>query len=186
MVANGIFGALCRVAARVPAVVPPVNRLAMRLQGPRTYTDSSYRVFTSRRRVRFRESEWAVPRADVPEVLRELDRTIRRRDWRVSFPVQVRVAAPDDRWLSTAYGRETGYVAVHRYVREPYEDYFAAVADIVGTEGRPHWGKLHGLDAAALAPRYPRFADAVALREELDPGRRFANAYTDRVLGRPG
>lgn len=102
----------------------------------------------------------------------------------------MRVAAPDDRWLSTAYGRETGYLAAHRYVREPWHDFVAAVAEVVehvaGGEGRPHWGKLHPLDAAALAPRYPRFADAVRLRAELDPEGRFANPYTDRVLGPAG
>lgn len=190
LVANRLHGAYCRVGARVPALVPTVNRLAMRIQGRREYTDSSYRVFASTRRVRFHETEWAVPRAAVPDVLRELDATIRRRGWRVSFPVEVRVAAPDDRWLSTAYGRETGYVAAHRYVREPWEDFVAAVADVVddvaGGAGRPHWGKLHPLDAAALAPRYPRFADAARLRAEVDPEGRFANAYVDRVLPRPG
>ena len=147
---------------------------------------SCCRVFTSARRVRFHETEWAMPREAVPAVLRELAATIERRGWRISFPVEVRVAAPDDRWLSTGYGRETGYVAAHRYVSEPYADYFAPVAGIVdavtGGAGRPHWGKLHDLDAAALAARYPRFAEAVALRDRLDPERRFANAYLDRVL----
>ena len=186
LVANGLFGAGCRLATRVPAVVPPINGLATRLLGHRDYTDASYRVFTSARRVRFHETEWAMPREAVPAVLRELAATIERRGWRISFPVEVRVAAADDRWLSTGYGRETGYVAAHRYVREPYADYFATVAGIVdavtGGAGRPHWGKLHDLDAAALAARYPRFAEAVALRDRLDPERRFANAYLDRVL----
>ena len=187
LLSNAVFGALCRTGTRVPAIVPPANRVATRLLGSRTYTDAAHKVFAARRRVRFHETEWAMPRAAVPEVLRELDRTIERRGWRVSFPVEVRVAAGDDRWLSTAYGRETGYVAAHRYVREPYADYVAAVSDIVtavaGTDARPHWGKLHTLTAADLAPRYPRFADATALRDRLDPQRRFANPYTDRVLG---
>lgn len=186
LLANVAFGAVCRAGLRAPRIVPPVNRLATRLLGSRTYTDRSDRVFTARRRVRFHESEWAVPRAAVPDVLRELDAVIERRGWRISFPIEVRVAAPDDRWLSTAYGRETAYVAAHRYVREPYADYFTALADIVGSEGRPHWGKVHALTAAELAPRYPCFDRAVALRDRLDPGRRFANAYTDKVLGRPG
>ena len=56
--------------------------------------------------------------------------------------------------------------------------------DAVG--GRPHWGKLHGLDAARLAPRYPRFDDVRRVRAAVDPAGRFANAYTDRVLGPPG
>jgi L-gulonolactone oxidase len=187
LVANVLFGAVCRAGARVPALVPPANRLATRLLGARTYTDLSYRVFAHPRRVRFRETEWAFPRPLLPDVLRELDATIRRRGWRVSFPVEVRVAAGDDRWLSTAYGRETAYLAAHRYVREPWQDYLGAVGDVVrdvaGLDARPHWGKLHPLAAADLAPRYPRFADAVELRARLDPERRFANAYTDRVLG---
>jgi FAD/FMN-containing dehydrogenase len=99
----------------------------------------------------------------------------------------VRVAADDDRWLSTAFGRETAYLAAHRYVREPWADYLGAVGEIVravaGADARPHWGKLHPLAAADLAPRYPRFTDAVALRARLDPDGRFANAYLDRVLG---
>ena len=187
LVANALFGAMCRAGVRVPALVPPANRLATRLLGERTYTDLSHRVFAHPRRVRFHETEWAMPRAALPDVLRELDATIRRRGWRVSFPVEVRVAAADDRWLSPAYGRPTAYLAAHRYVREPYEDYVAAVAGVVaavaGDDARPHWGKLHTLTAAELAPRYPRFADAIALRARLDPQGRFANPYTTRVLG---
>ena len=49
--------------------------------------------------------------------------------------------------------------------------------------GRPHWGKLHTLGAAELRPLYPRFDDALAVRDRLDPDRTFANAYTERVLG---
>ena len=187
LVANALFGAQCRLGRRVPALVPPTNRLATRLLGTRTYTDLAHRVFAHPRRVRFHESEWAVPRTAVPAILTELDATIRRRGWRVSFPVEVRVAAADDRWLSTAYGRDVAYVAAHRYVAEPHEDYLAAFADVVhavaGTAARPHWGKLHRLAAADLAPRYPRFADAVALRRRLDPEGRFTNPYTRRVLG---
>jgi len=187
LVANALFGVECRVGRRVPALVPPANRLATRLLGTRTYTDRSHRVFAHPRRVRFHESEWAVPRPAVPAILAELDATIRRRNWRVSFPVEVRVAAADDRWLSTAYGRNVAYVAAHRYVAEPHEDYLAAFADVVnavaGSEARPHWGKLHSLTAADLAPRYPRHADAAALRRRLDPEGRFGNPYTRRVLG---
>ena len=51
-------------------------------------------------------------------------------------------------------------------------------------DGRPHWGKLHTLGAADLAPVYPRFADFLALRDRLDPDGLFTNGYLDRVLGR--
>ena len=184
LLSNAVFGATCRLGNRVPAVIPPVNNTAMRLLGRREYVDASYLVFASRRRVRFHEMEYAVPRAALPDLLREIDATIRRRGWRISFPVEVRVAAADSVWLSTAYGRETAYVAVHQYVRTPYQEYFDAVEAIAGAVGgRPHWGKLHGLDAAVLRLRYPKHSDATRLRAAADPEGRFANAYLDRVLG---
>jgi FAD/FMN-containing dehydrogenase len=42
---------------------------------------------------------------------------------------------------------------------------------------------MHTLDAGALRERYPRFDDFAAVRDRLDPQRRFRNDYLDRVLG---
>jgi L-gulonolactone oxidase len=144
----------------------------------------SHRVFTSPRQVVFREMEYAVPRECLVEAVSELRRLVDREGFTVSFPVEVRVAAADDIWMSTAYGRASAYVAVHQYHRHPHEPYFKAAAAIFdGLGGRPHWGKMHSLDAAALRERYPRFEDFLAVRDEVDPGRIFANAYLERVLG---
>ena len=78
----------------------------------------------------------------------------------VMFPVEVRVAAADDIWLSTAYGRDSAYVAIHQYVGLPYQEYFKLFESIAGSAGgRPHWGKMHIRDAAYLGAAYPRFAD---------------------------
>jgi FAD/FMN-containing dehydrogenase len=49
--------------------------------------------------------------------------------------------------------------------------------------GRPHWGKMHTRSAEQLSTAYPNFGAFVALRDELDPERRFGNAYLDQVLG---
>jgi FAD/FMN-containing dehydrogenase len=141
-------------------------------------------VFVTNRTVRFREMEYAIPLAAVPEALAEVRALIERKGWRISFPVEVRAAAADDNWLSTAYGRESGYIAVHRYFREDQREYFAAVEDVMRAhEGRPHWGKMHTQDASSLRECYPRFDDFLAVRDELDPERRFRNPYLDRVLG---
>ncbi|AYG02616.1 D-arabinono-1,4-lactone oxidase [Gryllotalpicola protaetiae] len=187
LLSNDLYRGLCALATITPAMIPGVNRLATRLTGDREFTDASPKVFVTNRSVRFRETEYALPRAAVPEALRELDRLIERRGWRISFPVEVRSAAADDNWLSTAYGRETGYIAVHRYYRETRPDqleYFAAAEKImVEAGGRPHWGKLHTRDAGFFAQAYPRFDDFLAARDRLDPGRVFRNPYLDRVLG---
>lgn len=181
---NAVFSLTNRVASRVPAVVPLVNRTATHALSAREYTDESYRVFVSPRRVRFREMEYGIPRPALAEVLGELTRWTERAGERISFPVEVRFAAADDIPLSTAFDRDSAYVAVHQYVGLPHERYFRAVEDIMGAVGgRPHWGKLHGLRAATLRARYPCFDEFVALRDELDPDRVFANRYLDRVLG---
>lgn len=63
---------------------------------------------------------------------------------------------------------------------EPSRRFESIVAE---HEGRPHWGKLHTLDADRLHALYPRFDDFRAVRDRLDPGRLFANDYLHRVLG---
>ena len=184
LVANQIFRATCTVGTRFPAVIPRVNRLAEKLTGTREFTDHSARVFTTRRTVRFVEMEYAIPAAEVPDALREIDELIERRGWRISFPVEVRFAASDDLWLSTASGRDTGYIAVHRFYRDNPAEYFRAVEEIMmAHSGRPHWGKMHYRDAASLAEVYPHFGQFCALRDQLDPARLFTNPYLDRVLG---
>ncbi|WP_100445882.1 D-arabinono-1,4-lactone oxidase [Glycomyces xiaoerkulensis] len=181
---NALFGASSRVGARFPAAVPRLNRVAGRVWSARSYTDLSHRVFTSPRRVVFREMEYAVPREALPEVLGALRGAVDRRGLNVSFPVEVRFAAADEVWLSTAYGRRTAYVAVHQYHRHPHRDYFRAAAEIFdAVGGRPHWGKMHRLEADSLSRLYERFGSFLAVRDEVDPDRRFANPYLERVLG---
>ena len=141
-------------------------------------------VFVTNRTVRFREMEYAIPREAVPEALAEVKALIEARGWRISFPVEVRSAAADDNWMSTAYGRETGYIAVHRYYREDPHPYFREVERIMmAHDGRPHWGKMHYRDADSLREAYPHFDDFLAVRDRLDPERLFANQYLARVLG---
>lgn len=181
---NGVFGAANRLAAAVPGAVPLLNAGVAAAMSDRELCAPSSEVFVSPRRVVFREMEYAVPRDALRDVVEEVDAWLRRSREPVPFPVEIRFAAADDVWLSTAYGRESAYLAVHQYQRLPHERFFAAVEAIVGAvDGRPHWGKLHGLDAERLAALYPRFADFRAVRAEHDPTGVFANAYTDRVLG---
>lgn len=184
LLANGLYRGVCAAGTLVPAIVPPFSRLAQKLTGNRDFTDHSPRVYVTNRTVRFREMEYALPREAVPEALAAVKALIEKRGWRISFPIEVRSAAADDNWLSTAYGRDSGYIAVHRYYREDPTAYFRAVEEIMTAHGgRPHWGKMHYRDAASLRTVYPRFDDFLAVRDRLDPERRFENTYLRRVLG---
>ncbi|MEW2139588.1 D-arabinono-1,4-lactone oxidase [Streptomyces sp. NPDC005409] len=184
LLSNGVFQAANSLGRALPATIPAIARVASRALSARTYTDIPYKVFTSPRRVRFVEMEYALPRERVIEALRELRAMVDRSGLRISFPVEVRTAPADDITLSTASGRETAYIAVHLYKGTPYQAYFTAAERIFTAHGgRPHWGKVHTRDAAYFAEVYPRFGEFTALRDRLDPDRLFGNDYLRRVLG---
>ncbi|OLZ59829.1 D-arabinono-1,4-lactone oxidase [Amycolatopsis keratiniphila] len=183
---NVAFGGLCRLGRAVPKLVQPLGRFASNILSAREYSDRSHRVFVTHRGVRFVESEFAIPRESLHDVFAELRAFVPKLENPVAFPVEVRVAAADDIWLSTANGRDSAYIAIHQFVGMPYREYFAGFASIVGeVGGRPHWGKMHDLDAATLRSRYPRFDDFLQVRKEVDPAGVFTNTYLDRVLGTP-
>jgi L-gulonolactone oxidase len=134
--------------------------------------------------VRFVEMEYAVPRALLRDAFAAIRTVIERDQLLISFPVEVRVAAADDIPLSTACGRPTAYLAIHRYRGEDYDPYFRAVeAELRAMGGRPHWGKMHWRSRDDLRPVYPAYDDFVEVRDRVDPDRVFTNDYLDRVLG---
>lgn len=175
---------LARTGRRFPSRNATLTRFATRLLARSERVDRSYEAFASERRVRFTEMEYALPREHGPEAVRRVLDLVRERSIEVFFPIEFRLVAPDDALLSPAHERSTAYIAVHQYRGMEWRAYFQAVEEIMRSYGgRPHWGKRHFQDAQSLARVYPRFADFRAIRDELDPDRRFANEYTRRVLG---
>ncbi|MFD4582364.1 D-arabinono-1,4-lactone oxidase [Streptomyces sp. NPDC058423] len=184
LLSNGLFQVVNSLGRAIPATIPTIAKVSSRALSARTYTDIPYKVFTSPRRVRFVEMEYALPREAAVPALRELKAMVDRSPLRISFPVEVRTAPADDITLSTASGRESAYIAVHMYKGTPYRSYFTAVERIMTAHGgRPHWGKIHTRDAEYFESVYPRFGEFLALRDRLDPDRVFGNDYLRRVLG---
>jgi L-gulonolactone oxidase len=183
LVPNVAFGAMCRIGRRRPDWIPRLAKM-IPSSGRVEYTDRSDKVFTSPRLVHFLEMEYAIPREAVPEALGRVRTLVDQLGIPLSFPVEVRVTAGDDIPLSTAHGRETGYIAVHVYKGTPFDAYFTGVEGIMDTYGgRPHWGKMHFQSHETLPPRYPGWDRFQTVRARLDPAGRFANPYLDRVLG---
>ncbi len=181
---NIAFGAVTKLGRLRPSAIPRLSRLVPSA-GRVEYVKPSYQIFASPRWVKFYEMEYAVPRQHVATALNGIRALIDDHDLKIGFPVEVRFTAPDDIPLSTASGRETAYLAVHVAKGMDYETYFRGVEEIMnGLEGRPHWGKLHFQTADVLATRYPKWDAFQKVRANLDPAGVFANAYTDRVLGK--
>lgn len=184
LLSNRLFQVVNSLGRAVPATIPTIAKITSRALSARTYTDIPHKVFTTPRRVRFLEMEYAVPREACVAALREVKAMVERSPLKISFPVEVRTAPADDIALSTASGRDSAYIAVHVYRGAPHRGYFTAVERIMTAHGgRPHWGKLHTRDADYFARTYPRFDEFLALRDRLDPQRLFGNDYLRRVLG---
>lgn len=178
---NHALAALNRTGRRFPRAIPALNRTAGRSVSRRERVDVSHRIFATQRRVRFEEMEYAVPRAQARSALAACREILARHP--VGFPVELRFTAGDDALLSPAHGRETAYLAVHVFEGVAFEAPFREVEAAMGAlGGRPHWGKRSFLAASELAPRYPRWAAFAEAREALDPGGRFLNPATERLL----
>ena len=181
---NYVFGTVCRTGRRVPALIPALNRMTARLAGSSERVDASYRIFSSPRLVRFTESEYAIPRAHAVEAVRAIHAAIEHFGLDVPFPLEVRFAAPDDAYLSPAHGRDTCYIAAHMFQGMEWRPYFRTFRAIMSElGGRPHWGKRHFESEETLTPLYPGWSAFAEVRNRLDPGGVFDNAYTRRVLG---
>jgi L-gulono-1,4-lactone dehydrogenase len=184
LIENHAFGVIQRAAVVNPDWIPRLSALTARSMTPKTVHDRSDRIFGNERLVRFAEMEYAVPRDHLVPAVRDVRSMLERTGLNVSFPVEVRTVAADDIPLSPAFGRPTGYIAVHVFHLLPYHPYFREVEAIMNAhEGRPHWGKLHFQTAETLRPRYPLWDRFITVRDGLDPDRRFGNAYLERVLG---
>ncbi len=181
---EGLGKLMLRATRRWPKLIPRSTGLAARVLSQGEHIDHSYRIFSNRREIRFTEMEYAIPRQSGPEAVRRVLDLIADTRLAVAMPIECRVVAPDDALLSPSHERETTYVAVHQFPGMEWRRYFEAVEEIMDSYGgRPHWGKRHFQSAETLAPRYPRWGEFAAARDELDPGRVFTNEYAARVLG---
>lgn len=151
---------------------------------PEEAIDEGWKLLSNERPVRFNEMEYHVPFDAHMPALREVLTTIERHRSDVFFPIEARVIAPDDAWLSPFHDRLSGSIAVHAYYKDDHEFFFELVEPILRRyEGRPHWGKMHSLKAADFAELYPRWKDACAVRATLDPEGRMLNEHLREVFG---
>lgn len=148
-------------------------------------TNRSFRLLSNVRPTRFNETECHVPRDAGIACVREVIRTLERRN-EVFFPLEFRFVKADDAWLSPFYQRDSCSIAVHAAHGEAYDYLMSELGPVFRKHaGRPHWGKLHNFSAAELAALYPRWKDFQALRQQMDPRGRMLNSHLRAVFGVP-
>jgi L-gulonolactone oxidase len=169
--------------ARVPGMAPRISRyVAKSFVVPRRVGPSALMLSTPMP-FRHRETEAALPMAKAGEAIDRLARVVANGGFSVNFPMEIRFVKGDRAWLSPAYGGDTCQIGA--YCQGPAATpYFAAFwREMRALAARPHWGKEldhHSDDVRVLWPEARKF---IALRDELDPERRFASDFHSRVLG---
>ncbi len=175
---NMAFKLLCEYAHLFPSKNKWVSDFTAQVVGTSRKVFHSHKVYATPRLVKFNEMEYNVPIDAYEEVMKEVVKCIDQHNFPVHFPIENRFVKKDDIYLSPAYGRDSAYIACHVYYKKPYEAYFKALEDIFKAyDGRPHWGKLHTLEAGELAKRYPRFDDFLQHRAQQDPHQIFISSY---------
>ena len=182
---NGALGVKSALGSVMPRWTPAINRFATRVYGDREFTDASYDVFTSPRTVRFRESEYALPRPAIAQALRDIRALIETQ--RLAHRLPRRGAGRRPR-RHLALDGVRARVRLHR---DP--PVLARGPPAVLPRRRRRHAQLRRAAAlgqdplpgccGARRPATRASHDFRALRDRLDPDRVFANAYLDRVLG---
>jgi FAD/FMN-containing dehydrogenase len=138
----------------------------------------SYLIYPMTFAPNFHELEYFVPYERGAEAVAAMRELMLDRLPDSIFPMEVRTVAADSSWLSHSYERASVVISVSGMPGTDYAPYLRDVDRLLGEfDARVHWGKLHLLTAEQLRARYPRAADFIALRRELDPQGVFLNDH---------
>lgn len=177
------FRTLADIIDMMPFLRGTVMSIAPRTVGVEERYGAWNEIFGNVRDMRFNEMEYTVPAEDGLACFREVLNTIKEKDIDVIFPIEYRYVAEDDIWLSQFYKRAGAAISVHNFHDKPYMPYFAEMEAIFDRyQGRPHWGKLHTKTEKEFATLYPQWDAFKALRQRLDPERRFINKHLEAIF----
>ncbi|WP_180113697.1 MULTISPECIES: D-arabinono-1,4-lactone oxidase [unclassified Acinetobacter] len=178
---------LLKLCAELTRIFPPLNPWLQKLLGvfvkPSINVDWSSRIFPSARSTKFNEMEYQIPLQHGMNCLEEILHTLRRHKVPMFFPLEYRLVRGDDIWLSPFYQQDSASISVHQFYKQDYQVIFKLVEPIfLKYGGRPHWGKLHSLNARQLQNVYPKWQDFLNIRQELDPQQKWLSPELQQLL----
>lgn len=147
--------------------------------GPNERAGRAYRIYPMVYDPNFHEMEYFLPLEDAREILHEMRKLMLRWLPASVYPLEVRVVAADDAWMSPNYHRDNLVVSVSGQPGTDYWPYLRACDSLFAEfGGRPHWGKLHFMTPDRLARLFPRFEEFREMRRSFDPDGVFLNEHT--------
>ncbi|MEO1654962.1 MAG: D-arabinono-1,4-lactone oxidase, partial [Bacteroidota bacterium] len=181
---NLAFKVICDLGTWFPSRTEAISRFTARAVSDVRKVQYSHKVYATQRLVKFREMEYNVPAEAYLDVWKEMNQAMDTHKFRVHFPVENRWVKGDDILMSPAYQRDSAYLACHVYHKKDHRPYFKKMEEIFRAHGgRPHWGKMHTLNARDIADLYPAFPTFLKHRSEQDPNQVFLSPYMKALLG---
>ena len=164
--------------------VPAFNRVATRWLVKGRRVGPSTLMLTTPEPIRHYETEAAVPLAAGGEAFDRTVNLIERSHVQANFILEFRFTRGDTGWMSSAYGRDVVHLgactAIDAHKLAYFEPFWKEMRPL---GARPHWAKELDHEAAEVRSLYPMAHRFLAVRDEMDPNRVFANSFLDRVLG---
>lgn len=175
---NYAFKFLSETARMIPKTSRSISRLSARAIGSSIVYAKSHDLFATQRRVKFREMEYSIPLEYLIEALAAMKAKIEQMKYNVHFPIEVRIVKGDDIWLSTAYGRNSAFIAIHMYKGMAFKQFFYDMDQVLTAyQARPHWGKMHEMKLSQLHSAFPKLHQFLDIRKHVDPEGVFLNSY---------
>lgn len=142
-------------------------------------TDRAYRIYPDGTTIaEFHELEYMVAAKDAREVVGMMRHLMLNRYPQDISPLQVRWQKADKGFLSAQNGRDSTSISVSGEIGRDYVPFLKAVdKELQRFEARPHWGKLHFLDADRARRLYPYLERFQQIRRAMDPSGRFLNEH---------
>ncbi len=133
----------------------------------------------------YEELEYMVPAERGREAAAAIRSLYRDRHPGHAFPLYLRTIAGDPAFLSPFHGRDSVSLSIGYAHTSDHWSVFEDVDRLLvdGFDARAHWGKNHLMTRDRLQATYPRHADFVRIRRELDPNGVFLNDHLRALVG---
>lgn len=142
-----------------------------------------HEIFPTPRLVKFTETEYAIPLESFEACMKEIHAFFKAHPFYVHFPIECRVTAGEDAFLSPTQGSDTAFLAFHMYKGMDNGPYFKWVHRLMEKyNGRPHFGKMNDLTTEKLNRLYPNTPEFLEVREALDPSALFMSSYLKNLF----
>lgn len=180
---NNLFSVASNIVKLKPTLALSVSKLSSKLISEDSRVGLSYEIFPTPRKVKFVETEYAIPIQHFEACIEEVHHAFTNRQFDVHFPIECRTTAGEEGFLSPTQGKESAFIAFHMYKGMDEGPYFQWVHNLLERyEGRPHWGKMNRYNAKNIQKFYPEAEKFNEIRKIHDPHNVFLTTYFQQIF----